>query len=140
MSDIVERLRGKANGQLVPEGVHIFEAAADEIERLRTERDENDARLFAAMSMLDGATLCGELQKKRDEFHALRAELATAKRDAIEAKQDVRDLLALKSDNERLQAELAELRDVGDRMRDALRGTRHDAGLGAVWDAALEGK
>lgn len=33
--DLVDQLRGKAKGQLVPMGVHTFEAAADEIEYLR---------------------------------------------------------------------------------------------------------
>ena len=51
------------------------------------------------------------------EIERLRAELATAKRDAIEAKQDVRDLLALKDENTRLRAELAACREDAERYR-----------------------
>ena len=74
--------------------------SSDIVERCRAAgRDE---RLSTGALYLEAA----------DEIERLRAELATAKRDALEAKQDVRDLLQIKDDNTRLRAELADTTDI----------------------------
>ena len=51
------------------------------------------------------------------EAERLRAELAIATRDALEAKQDVRDLLGLKEDNKQLRAALPALLEDAERGR-----------------------
>ena len=105
MSDIVERLRQRANGEDNPVNEMLFVQAADTIERLRAEVDDWRGR-FKAIVGFDSPSEAGNC------------------------------VLALLEKEKRLRTELAELLDVGDRMRDALHGTRHDAGLGTVWDAA----
>jgi hypothetical protein len=76
MSDIVERLLRCASPLIDPD---LNDEAAVEIKRLRAEL--------------------------KYEIKRLRAELAIAHRDALEAKQDVRDLLSLRSVNYKLMVE-----------------------------------
>jgi len=84
----------------------------DEIERLRAELDCDRAILVARTDRMN--QLDAEIARLRDQY-------AVLERYSIA-----------------MRAEWAALRDAGNRMRDALRGTRHDAGLGAVWDAAID--
>ena len=73
--------------------------------------------------LTDAINMCGDgycPMCQKDEIERLRAELAIAHRDALEAKQDVRDLLSLRSVNYKLMAERDALRGLIDQFHHAI--------------------
>ena len=63
MTDIVGRLRDRSDHYIAQHAMDTMDAAADEIERLRAERDMWHARAVAMFWKLPDDTLCGDLRK-----------------------------------------------------------------------------
>lgn len=109
MSDVLQFIRTYLRDGGQESERDMLAMAADAIERLERERDD-----YAT-----GKAECWERVMRLD------SELTIAKRDAHEAKQDVRDLLALRETNARLERELAQ-------AREAIATLNSDRPLGAI--------
>lgn len=112
----------------------------DLVERLR---DASSRPTRDSLHLGQYWNLCDEAA---DEIERLRGELALKSRDALEARQDVRDLLALKNENERLRRDAERYRWLReDRLvayvnifRDGEFVSVYGIGLDAAIDAAME--